>query len=64
MKAIKVLEKIVEMQIIFFNKYKMIDVTKETWEKSGVEVIMFNGIKLLNENHIEEELNHAKLRKM
>ena len=42
----------------------MIDITKETWDKSGVEVIMFNGIKLLNENHIEEELNHAKVRKM
>ena len=42
----------------------MIDITKETWDKSGVEVIMFNRIKLLNENHIEEELNHAKVRKM
>ena len=38
----------------------MIDITKETWDKSGVEVIMFNGLNLLNENHIEEELNHGK----
>ena len=33
---------------IIFSKYKMIDITKETWEKSGVEVIVLNGIKWRN----------------
>ena len=30
----------------------MVHITKETWEKTGVEVIIFNGKKWLNEEHI------------
>ena len=29
--------------------------------KNGVEVIVFNGIKWMNEKNIEEELGHANL---
>ena len=39
----------------------MIDITKETWGGNGVEVIVLNGIKWLNEKHIEERLDHANL---
>ena len=39
----------------------MIDITKETWNKSGVEVIVLNGIKWLNRKNIEERLDYANL---
>ena len=32
----------------------MTKITKETWGKNGVEVIIFNGKKWLHENHIEK----------
>ena len=32
----------------------MIIITEETWKNSGVEVIVFNDKKWLNEKHIEE----------
>ena len=28
---------------IFFCMRKMVEITKETWERNGVEVIVFNG---------------------
>ena len=34
----------------------MVSITKETWEKNRVEVIVFNGKKWLNEKHIGQEL--------
>ena len=40
----------------------MEDITKETWGKNGVEVIIFNGKKWLNEKHIEKHLGHSALR--
>ena len=39
----------------------MVDITKETWGKNGVEVIFFNGKKWLNEKHIETQLEHSNL---
>ena len=36
-------------------------ITKETWGKNGVEVIVFNGKKWLNEKHIEIQLQHSNL---
>ena len=42
---------------IAFNKYKMVIISKETWDKKGVEVIADkSGTKWLNEKHIEENL--------
>ena len=34
--------------------YKIVNITKETWGKIGVEVIIFNSKKWLNERHIEK----------
>ena len=39
----------------------MIKITKETLGKNGVEVIIFNGKKWLNEKHIETQLDYANL---
>ena len=39
----------------------MIDITKKTWKKSSVETIVLHGIKQLNENHIEQRLDHENL---
>lgn len=36
----------------------MIDITKGIWQKSGVEVIVLNGIKWLNKKHGEEKIDH------
>ena len=40
----------------------MIKITKETWRKNGVQVIVVNGIKWLNETNIEKQLGHSRLR--
>ena len=39
--------------MFFFCMYKMVDISKETWEQNGVEVIVFKGKKWLNKKHIE-----------
>ena len=39
----------------------MIKISRKTWRKSGVEVIVFKGKKLLNEMHIETQLGHSNL---
>ena len=39
----------------------MIFITTDTWQKSGVEVVIFNDIKWLNKKHIEEQLQHFNL---
>ena len=39
----------------------MVNVTKETWAKDGVEAIIFNGKKWLNEKHIEKQIGHSAL---
>ena len=39
----------------------MVEVTKETWERNGVEVIVFNGKKWLNETNIKDQLKHSNL---
>ena len=37
----------------------MVEITKETWERNGIEVIVFNGKNWLNEKHIKEPLRHS-----
>ena len=39
----------------------MVDISRKTWGKNGVEVIVFNGIKWLNEKNIEDQLKHSNL---
>ena len=39
----------------------MVEITKETWKKNGVEVIIFNGKKWLNETNIKDQLKHSNL---
>ena len=39
----------------------MVKISKKAWEKNGVEVIIFNGKKWLNEKHIKTQLEHANL---
>ena len=39
----------------------MVEVTKETWKRHGVEIIVSNSKNWLNEKHIEEQLGHANL---
>ena len=39
----------------------MVKITKETWKKCGVDVIIFNDKKWLNEKHIEDQLKHSNL---
>ena len=41
--------------------FKMIKITKKTWIKNGVQVIVFNDLCRLNEKHVEEQLGHAIL---
>ena len=35
----------------------MVVITKQIWEKNGVEVVIFNGEKWLNEKNIEKQLD-------
>ena len=44
-----------------FGMCKMVNIPKKTWEKNGVEVIIFNGKKWLNEKHIVTQLKHSNL---
>ena len=39
----------------------MVEITKETWEQNGVEVIASGGKKWPNEKHKETQLGHANL---
>ena len=39
----------------------MVEITKETWGKNGVEVIIFNGKRWLNETNIKDQLKHSNL---
>ena len=39
----------------------MVKITKETWEDNGVEVIIFNGNKWLNETNIKDQLKYSNL---
>ena len=42
----------------------MVDISRKTYERNGVEPIVdSDGILWLNEKHIEEGLDHKKLRK-
>ena len=40
---------------------KMVEITKETWERNGVEVIVFNIKMGLNETIIKDQLTHSNL---
>ena len=37
----------------------MINITDNTWQNNGVEVMVFNSMMWLNERHIEIQLNQA-----
>ena len=39
----------------------MVEITKETWEDNGVEVIIFNDNKWLNETNIKDQLKYSNL---
>ena len=39
----------------------MIKISAETWQKNGIEVIIFNDKKWLNEKHIETQLENSNL---
>ena len=39
----------------------MVEITKQTWERNGVEVIVFNGKKCLNKTNIKDQLKHSNL---
>ena len=54
-------ERIIYFFVLFCVYIKMVDITKETWEKTGVEVKIFNGKKMLNEKHVEKQLEHSNL---
>ena len=40
----------------------MVFITEDTWKKSGVEVIIVDNIKWLNETNIEEQLGRVNFR--
>ena len=42
----------------------MVFITEETWKNNGVEVVVFNGKKWLNEKNIEEQLEYSNLREI
>ena len=43
----------------------MVDISRKTYEKCGIETIVDNsGILWLNENHIEEGLDHKDLQEI
>ena len=44
-----------------FYVYKTVEITKETWRKNTVEVIVFNGKKWLNETNIKDHLKYSNL---
>ena len=39
----------------------MVEITKETWERNGVEIIVFNGKNWLNETNVKDQLKHSNL---
>ena len=39
----------------------MIEISNETWQQNGVEVIVSDGKKWPNEKHIETQLGHGNL---
>ena len=41
--------------------YKMAEISEETWQKNGMEVIVFNGKKWLNETNVKDQLKHSNL---
>ena len=45
----------------FLNLYKMFIISIEIWGKYGVEKMVVNGIKWVNEKHIKEGYDHANL---
>ena len=46
---------------LFLSIINMSFIAKETWQKNGAEVIIFNEKKWLNEKHIEVQLQHSNL---
>ena len=39
----------------------MVEISRKTWERNSVEVIVSNSKKWLNEKHTEEQLKHSNL---
>ena len=66
-KIARILKKIMKMHRFFlknvflFCMHKMANISRKTWRKNGVEVIVFNGKKWLNEKHVEKQLEHSNL---
>ena len=45
--------------------YKLVDISRKTYERNGIETIVDNdGILWLNEKHIEEGLDHKNLQEI
>ena len=43
----------------------MVDISRKNYERSGIEIIVYNdGMLWLNEKHIEEGLDHKNLREV
>ena len=67
MKIVEIVKKIVDMYRIkiylyIFGVYViMLNISFETWENNGVEVILENCELWLNEKHIAEQLGHTNL---
>ena len=63
------MKKISEVEIFLKNKFflivlsliNMVFITADTWQKNGVEGVVFNKEKWLNEKHIEEQLGYSRL---
>ena len=53
--------KIFQKYIFFFCMCKMVEITKETWERNGVELIVFHGKKWLSETNIKDRSKHSIL---
>ena len=39
----------------------MVGITRKTWERNGVEVIVSNGKKWLKKTNIKDQLKHSNL---
>ena len=51
----------VKKYFFLFCVYKIVEIAKEIWERNGVEVIVFNSKKWLNETNIKDKLKHSNL---
>ena len=59
-KAIRVKPKLFNF-FLFFEFIIMFSITIDKWQDNGVEVVIFEDKKWLNEKHIETQLDHSNL---